>query len=612
MGGFAQDVSPRCPGRLSMPLKAVPPVFVQQTSGAFRWTVASEVRDLLLGPAGLRLDEWLRSGQARIIKKGPHRVVYRIELPQLTFFVKKNLVPDWTTWLRQLVRPSKARTEFERALAVAQRGLPTFLPLALGEEQGFLGVGGSILVTRSLEETQPLQVFLATTLAALPEPRRARLRHQAAVGLAHFVARLHDAGILHNDFHPANILVHLDPEDHLSFFLIDLNAVQLRAPLAWAQSRHNLVVLNRWFVLRANRSDRLRFWQAYRAARRLGQGCQNLNSEQYVWLADELEKDTWQSNLRFWKRRDRRSLRDNRYYRCLRSRAVVGYAVTDLDAAALALLQEDPDEPFRRPGIKLLKNSPSSTVAEFSLVVNGQARQVIYKRFRVTTWADPLAALARPTPALRSWIFGQGFRERGLPTARPLAVLHRRRIGLWQEGYLLAEKIENAQELRDFVRDLQRLPASQRRHVLRRQLAQVAQVIRELHRRCLSHRDLKAANVLVSRDVSRFVSPFNSPLGTCSQSLLPIFLTSVWLIDLVGVERHRRLSRSRKIQNLTRLHASFHEHPILTRTDKLRFLREYLHWALHGGGDWKNWWKVIDRATRAKIARNKRRGRPLA
>lgn len=579
--------------------------------GGFRWMVNADVRDVLLGPDGLRLDEWLRSGQARIVKKGPHRIVYRVELPDLTFYVKRNLVQDWPTWMRQMLRPSKARTEFERAHAVSERGVPTFQPLALGEEQRFLGVGTSVLVTRSLDETEPLQVFLGTTLAAMPEPQRSRLRRRVAVELGRFVARLHDGGILHHDFHPANILIHLGLDEDLSFFLIDLDAVRLHTPLSWAKSRQNLVILNRWFVLRANRSDRLRFWNAYRAARRLGPGCGNLASEQFLWLADELEKRTWQSNLEFWKRRDRRSLRDNRYYRRIRTESVVGYAVTDLDAASLANLREDPDEPFRRPGIKLIKDSPSSTVAELEMIVDGQPRNVIYKRFRVTTWTDPVAALGRPTPALRSWIYGQGFRERGLPTARPLAVLHRRRHGLIQEGYLLAEKIENAQELRDFVRDLTSMSPPRRRQVLRRQLVQVAQVIRELHRRSLSHRDLKAANILVSRDVSRFVSPFNSPLGTCSQSLLPIFMSSVWLIDLVGVERHGRLSRSRKIQNLARLNASFHDHAALTRTDRLRFLREYLHWALHGGGDWKNWWNAIEQATLSKIARNIRRGRPL-
>ena len=96
-----------------------------------------------------------------------------------------------------------------------------------------------------------------------------------------------------------------------------------------------------------------------------------------------------------------------------------------MDLAVLAPLLADPDEPFRRPGVVVLKDSPSSTVIEFDLPVGGVTRRVIYKRFAVTRWTDPWAALFRPAPALRSYVMGHGMRLRGLPTPRPLAVWHR-------------------------------------------------------------------------------------------------------------------------------------------------------------------------------------------
>ena len=77
----------------------------------------------------------------------------------------------------------------------------------------------------------------------------------------------------------------------------------------------------------------------------------------------------------------------------------------------------------------------------------------------------------------------------------------------------------------------------------------------------------------------------------------PLTPSRVWLIDLVGVQRIRRLRRRRKVQNLARLHASFLGDPTLGRTDKLRFLRIYLAWGLHGRAGWKSWWHEIDRAT---------------
>ena len=65
------------------------------------------------------------------------------------------------------------------------------------------------------------------------------------------------------------------------------------------------------------------------------------------------------------------------------------------------------------------------------------------------------------------------------------------------------------------------------------------------------------------------------------------------------------------MRNLARLHASFYQASSLTRTDKLRFLRLYLQWGLFGRDGWKRWWREIESATRAKIARNTRLRRPL-
>jgi hypothetical protein len=95
-------------------------------------------------------------------------------------------------------------------------------------------------------------------------------------------------------------------------------------------------------------------------------------------------------------------------------------------------------------------------------------------------------------------------------------------------------------------------------------------------------------------------------------NLLPLPRSPVWFIDLAGVTLHTRLSRSRRVQNLMRLHASFHDHLAITRTDKLRFLRIYLLWNLVGRGAWKKWWRAIDLATQRKVANNSRRGSYLA
>jgi tRNA A-37 threonylcarbamoyl transferase component Bud32 len=583
----------------------------QLSVGGFRWSLLPDLRAQLLNESGLRLPEWLQSGQARVVKEGPHRVVYRVELPGLCFYVKHNFVHDQRAWLRQLVRPSKARIEFDRVMAAAERGIPTISPLALAEQETQVGSGESILITQSIEDCIPLHYFLAAVLPTFAEPRASHLRQQLAVELGKLVARIHEAGILHHDLHAGNLLVRIGAEEGVQLFVVDLLAVKMGPPLDWAQSRDNLVMINCWFTFRVNRADRLRFWKAYFEARRLGVWQRDrFGTKHYAKELHEIEELSWQRNLRFWSRRDKRCLTNCRYYRKVKGPAVAGHAVMEIEDKDLAELLSDPDAPFRRDDLNVLKESLSSTVIELDYPVNGRLRRVIYKRFRVTSWKDPIASLFRATPALRSWIHGQGFRERGLPTARPFVVLHRRRFGLWQEGYLLTEKIAHADDLHDYLQNLDSAPTPRRLGLLRRLIDQVARTIRALHQRQLSHRDLKAANILARR----WDAPPQEPSAYSQdiQNLLYMPESSVWLIDLVGVERFTELSRGRRVQNLSRLNASFFGSSKVTRTDRLRFLLTYLNSGAFGRCDWKSWWKQIDRATLKKVERNVRRGKPLS
>src|SRR5262249_38414125 len=120
----------------------------------------------------------------------------------------------------------------------------------------------SYLLTRTLPGAYPLNEFLESTLRGLEPPRRALLRPRLATALGEFLARLHDAGVTHHDLHPGNLLLSLDG-DVPSLALIALAAVRLGEPLSWRARGANLIVLNRWFMLRAERADRLRCFQAY-------------------------------------------------------------------------------------------------------------------------------------------------------------------------------------------------------------------------------------------------------------------------------------------------------------------------------------------------------------
>jgi tRNA A-37 threonylcarbamoyl transferase component Bud32 len=507
-----------------------------------------------------------KSGSAQIIKNGPHRTVYRVSLATGFVYWKHCRIAGLRAWLRQCIRPSKARMEYDRAMALAERGIDTIEPLAWGvEERTF--AGESYLITREIVGA----ISLSHYLEQIDRPRE---RRAAAIALGRFLAQLHNAGVVHPDLHAGNILV-VDRDGSTRFHLIDLHDIQIGRPLSWPARRDNLVVFNRWFVSYASRSDRCRFWRAYRAA--CGDAARLPDSS-----AREIEIRTIESNIDFRNGRDRRCLGTNRYFQKVRSGIVTGYAVRDLDAGFLERVLADPDAPFRDPANIVLKDSRTSTVVEIAVNTADGPRQMIWKRFRVKKPFTSLLNRLRPSPAMRSWQAGYSFLNRNLSTPRPWLVLHRRQLLGPGEGYLLSEKVNGAI---DMLRALDTLLTREKWNAI----AMLARQIRQMHELRLSHRDLKAANILWSPTTSVF-----------------------HFIDLVGVAKRRCLGKLVRVRNLARLQVSLSQSPHLTRTDQLRFLSIYLCRALHGREGWKEWWKLIAEASREKVEQNRIRGRVVA
>lgn len=549
----------------------------QANSRSVHWHMAPGVRGRLLVSGEMPLSAWLRSGTATVIKDAPHRAVYRVRLPELDCYVKHYRMLGFRSHVRAMLRPNKARREFEIASSIQRLGVAAPEPLAWGVERSRFGLGACWLVTRTIDRAVPLLEFLEDDFPLLPSADQSRIRQRLAGSIAVFVSRLHAAGIVHADLHPGNLLLHFESDGEPKVWLIDLHAVSLESDCSWPTRRDNLVTFNRYFAMRAGRSDRLRFWLAYRST------ADNAISAPTKVAARELERLTLESNQLLWRSRDARSLASNRYYVRVGAGATRGHAVRDIDQELRNQILAAPDAPFRSASARTLKDSRSSQVVEFE----SRGRLLILKRFRVTNRKKPWLRHLRHSAAIRSWIYGHGLRERCLPTARPLLVLQHSS----GEEFLLTEKIENAIELHQFIQQWASRSFADRSRTLSARSLALARLIRALHDRGIAHRDLKAANVLTSAAAgdARF-----------------------WFIDLVGVRRFRHVGWRRRALNLARLNSSFAAQSLVSCSDRLRFLLAYLQVSLHGAPHWKRWWRVISSATQAKRVKNARNGRPLA
>lgn len=574
-----------------------PPAWQWAEGGGLGWWLRPGWERVLLGAdgSGLKLDAWRGDGRLHVVKSGPHRVVYRVDLPDESLFIKHFLVPNLQSVMRQWFRRGKGRNEAKRAEQLASLGVPTFVPVALGERRKHKFLFDNFLVTRGIPDSMPLDRFVEERLDAVPAESRARLRRQLAEQLGAVTANLHEGGFLHIDFHPGNVLVQLDASHNPRLFVIDLDALRVGRVVDAEDARDNLALLNHYFWTRASRTDRLRFVRAYLKGRRL----EGVSPKRF---AIEIEDATRSWAERLWRRWGKRCLGSNKYferYRSWRSRAV---ASRDLDATTVRTLLRAPDGPFGWPGAKMLKDSRTTTVTEVTMPVEGVPRQVIYKRFNRKKILDPIYTLFRPSRAWRAWQNGQHLASRGIPTPKNLAMLSRSsrcpRVFPHQywphDTYLVTVKAEPAITLGDYAANvLPTLPPEQQRQQVRRLTRSLAKLIRLLHERSLSHRDLKAANILIE-GAPDAPEPYLS------------------LIDLVGVQLEHPLSRHHQVQNLARLQLSLSHVPGRTRTDALRFLRVYQPWSLAARRDWKNLWREVAGGCERKTEQNRRRNRKLS
>ena len=129
---------------------------------------------------------------------------------------------------------SKATRALNIALAMLSLRVKTPRPVAVVEERGRLNrLLRSVLVTEYLADAFSMLHFDDATPMW---PKIRRCLPQIALDMR----RMHDAGIVHNDFHGGNILVK-QRRDDLEFYYIDLNRARTRGKLTLQQRMNDLV-----------------------------------------------------------------------------------------------------------------------------------------------------------------------------------------------------------------------------------------------------------------------------------------------------------------------------------------------------------------------------------
>jgi tRNA A-37 threonylcarbamoyl transferase component Bud32 len=378
-----------------------------------RWHVEPSWQKRLLNGeslSGSPLDAMLRDGSVRVVKHGTHRTVYRIDVAQQSFFLKRYRSRGlWSGMLRLLGRSASQR-EYGKALALAERHVPAIEPVAFGHEQAAWS-GDDYLLTVGIADAVSLEEFCRNVLAQLDGPLRSRLRRGLIEALAILTADAHRAGALHDDLHSGNVLIEanlasLRAGDTPRLHWADVPGVELSGPLSWRRSRKNLVTLNWDWSSRATPAERRRFLKTYLRHR------PDLRDSRPVKAsAHQIARLTQRYGLRLMAGRDKRALATNRDFHHGASADTRWWAVNDVtkdNASALAST--------------IVDGKPALTLSVGDTVVAVDACPI-------PGAAGPLSFLKRH-PAQRQWLLAHGLISRGVAVRRPVMLVMNARAWL--------------------------------------------------------------------------------------------------------------------------------------------------------------------------------------
>ncbi len=545
----------------------------------------------------------------RLIKQNGSREVWRATFDGRVRYLKYYAMTGVGALLKRLVRVAACQSEWRCGMYALRHGIASVEPCGYTEGIVRRGRRMALLVTAGIEPSYPLHEFWQTLCSDSDARRRSEDAGQLIESLADLIARAHQAGFEHLDMHAANILVEPLGRRRYRALFVDLHSARLGVPIRDHAVVRNLAQLNQWFQRNASISDRMRFLRAY-CRRRDEYEIEFEHGRplalEFPALVDALVGEARRHADRLWAQRDRRSLRHGRYFirlrcgqwkgmafaRCKHPTAESPSSRVVLDRSWWETRLADPSALFARDRVMLCKDSHSATVVRALWPAPQGELPVIIKRPRPRTWARRLARLV-VSRSRRGWVIGQALLNRDVPTARPLALLERKVGPLVLDSLLVTEALPGAvdleQELRREHARVSRdgaLNGGPRWVAFKRELSSaLVRHLRRLHERGFVHRDCKAGNILVVRGPA---------------------LRLLW-IDLDGIRRARHGTLAAQAAALVRLHVSLLDAPGLTRTDRARFLRDFLaRWGTPAGR-WREWWRALGPAVTAKRASLARR-----
>jgi tRNA A-37 threonylcarbamoyl transferase component Bud32 len=249
-------------------------------------------------------------------------------------------------------------------------------------------------------------------------------------------------------------------------------------------------------------------------------------------------------------------------------------------------IAKDPQRFIRFATAMPVKISRETLVLETELPLDGETCPVAVKYYCPPSFAKKVSAMFRRPKAVRSWEKAEFLRTQDIATPGPLLACLLRGWASLGGNFLVTQWVTGGENLHLFGWRLAKRPLDERLRFAAACAESLGRMIGRLHAAGATHRDLKAANLLVVET--------DSGLKT-------------WLVDLDGLRIGGTVSFDRQARDIARLAAGMTAHPWVTGSVACRFLRAYAREFPQGTIAWKPLWRAVvayaDQITRRKRKR---------
>lgn len=267
----------------------------------------------------------------------------------------------------------------------------------------------------------------------------------------------------------------------------------------------------------------------------------------------------------------------------------VGYATLGISRDTLIRLIDFPDLPLRIHTHDTIKAGRTALLVRGEFPIGGRMVSVAYKRIERRSGWKVLSAWVFGNRTKRTWRMGLTLARLGIPTAAPLLAVIPRWYRPAGASYLACEWLNQGRNLTEYAAWISKQPPLEAQRRLHSAAKSLGELIGKLHTNRVSHRDLKAGNLLL----------VNKPSSV-----------EAYVIDLDGAQRYVWLPRFRRLRELSRLVLAMRSNLMLTRTARLRCLQAYLQSAGEKSTRWKSYWRRLDRLAQYRHLKKNRHGKP--